>query len=162
METKMTLYHGSIFDFDAVSLAYSKDRRDFGKGFYTTTIQEQAQSWAHDLSIRFGAKTAYLYEFSFSTEDLSVKKFRELSEEWLLFISKNRVMGGVQHSYDAVIGPVADDRIYPTVARYLDGTYSVEETLRRLSFIKPNDQVSVHTEKAVKNLSLTGKQEWKS
>ena len=45
METSLILYHGSNHDFDAVDLSKSKDKRDFGKGFYTTTLREQAEDW---------------------------------------------------------------------------------------------------------------------
>jgi hypothetical protein len=38
----MILYHGSNVNFDTVSLDFAKDKRDFGRGFYTTTIKEQA------------------------------------------------------------------------------------------------------------------------
>ena len=41
----MTLYHGSNQDFTVVDLSKSKDKRDFGKGFYTTTIKEQAMQY---------------------------------------------------------------------------------------------------------------------
>jgi hypothetical protein len=45
----MTIFHGSNVDFDRVSLDFAKDKRDFGRGFYTTTIREQAEEWARDL-----------------------------------------------------------------------------------------------------------------
>ena len=41
METRLTLYHGSNYSFDTVDLSKSKDKRDFGRGFYTTTLREQ-------------------------------------------------------------------------------------------------------------------------
>jgi len=34
----MILYHGSNQDFNNVDLSKSKDRRDFGKGFYTVSM----------------------------------------------------------------------------------------------------------------------------
>jgi hypothetical protein len=43
---QLTLYHGSNYLFDVIDLSKSRDRRDFGKGFYTTTLREQAASWA--------------------------------------------------------------------------------------------------------------------
>ncbi|MCL2232160.1 MAG: DUF3990 domain-containing protein [Treponema sp.] len=49
MEAKVILYHGSNHNFDEIDLSKSKDRRDFGKGFYTTTISEQAEDWAQTL-----------------------------------------------------------------------------------------------------------------
>ncbi|WP_370514648.1 DUF3990 domain-containing protein [Adlercreutzia sp. ZJ138] len=32
-----------------MDLNASKDKRDFGRGFYTTTISAQAESWAHNM-----------------------------------------------------------------------------------------------------------------
>ena len=61
---------------------------------------------------------------------LNVKRFDALSEEWLEFIKENRSKGGLQHKYDVIIGPVADDN-------------------------KVNNQVSFHTEKALQYLQLT-------
>ncbi|MDR0321123.1 MAG: DUF3990 domain-containing protein [Treponema sp.] len=34
METRLILYHGSNQNFDTVDLSKSKDRRDFGRGFW--------------------------------------------------------------------------------------------------------------------------------
>lgn len=38
----MIVFHGTNKKFDVIDLSKSKDKRDFGKGFYTTTIFEQA------------------------------------------------------------------------------------------------------------------------
>ena len=46
---------------------------------------------------------------------LNVKRFDALSEEWLEFIKENRSKGGLQHKYDVIIGPVADDNTMETV-----------------------------------------------
>ncbi|MDR3224721.1 MAG: DUF3990 domain-containing protein [Clostridiales Family XIII bacterium] len=40
--SSLILYHGSNQLFDTVDLSKSRDKRDFGRGFYTTTIREQA------------------------------------------------------------------------------------------------------------------------
>jgi len=42
----MKLYHGSFTAIEAPNLSFSRDTTDFGKGFYTTTIQLQAEKWA--------------------------------------------------------------------------------------------------------------------
>ncbi|MDR1963375.1 MAG: DUF3990 domain-containing protein [Planctomycetaceae bacterium] len=34
----MILYHGSNQDFSEVALSQSKDKRDFGKGFYSNCL----------------------------------------------------------------------------------------------------------------------------
>ena len=42
---KYTLYHGTDCFFNHIDLNKSIDKRDFGIGFYTTTIAAQAESW---------------------------------------------------------------------------------------------------------------------
>ncbi|GHT67982.1 hypothetical protein FACS1894110_14530 [Spirochaetia bacterium] len=157
----MTVFHGSNIDFDKVSLDFAKDRRDFGKGFYTTTIREQAVLWAQDLCLRYKTEKAFLYEFEFSKINLNGKVFDGISEEWLNFIINNRIQGGIQHNYDVVQGPVANDRIYPTITLFLNGRYDVEYTLKKLAFFKPNNQLSIHSPNALSNLVLKEKTSWK-
>lgn len=38
----LILYHGTIAEFSVVDLKHCKDKKDFGKGFYTTTDAHQA------------------------------------------------------------------------------------------------------------------------
>jgi hypothetical protein len=156
----MTLFHGSNVGFDKVSLDFAKERRDFGQGFYTTTIREQEAGWAENICRRFKTKTAYLYTFEFSLAGLTMKTFEAISKDWLDFIVENRIRGGTQHTFDIVTGPVANDRTMDTIGFFLAGIYSVEEALRRLEYIETNDQLSLHTEKAVSNLKLMGKDKW--
>ncbi|GHV96421.1 hypothetical protein AGMMS50293_27410 [Spirochaetia bacterium] len=159
METKMTLYHGSNVEFSAVDLAKSKDKRDFGKGFYLTTLKSQAESWAIRMYNRYGFEDSYVYEFELTiTDDLRMKQFSGLTEEWLKFIAENRIKGGIQHNFDLVQGPVANDDTRETISYYIDGIYRVEEALRRLEYKLPNDQISIHTEKALSQLILTRKE----
>jgi hypothetical protein len=156
----MTVFHGSNAGFDKVSLDFAKDRRDFGRGFYTTLIREQAADWAEILCGRSKTKTAYLYEFEFLIEGLTIKTFDRVSKEWLDFIVENRIKGETQHGFDIVTGPVANDRTMDTIGFFLAGIYRVEEALSRLEYMKPNNQISLHTAKAVSNLKFTRKSEW--
>ena len=41
----MILYHGSYLDIRKPDLKHSRDNVDFGRGFYTTPISEQAVKW---------------------------------------------------------------------------------------------------------------------
>jgi hypothetical protein len=63
MHNKIKLYHGSNCNFLSVDLSKSKDRRDFGKGFYLTTLQKQAEEWADVLFARYGGDGIFVYEF---------------------------------------------------------------------------------------------------
>ena len=41
----MRLYHGSTQIIEKPLVSYGRENLDFGKGFYTTNIQEQAENW---------------------------------------------------------------------------------------------------------------------
>lgn len=41
----MILYHGSYLEITKPDLKYSRANVDFGRGFYTTLIYEQAVKW---------------------------------------------------------------------------------------------------------------------
>jgi hypothetical protein len=155
---KLILYHGSNISFEEIDLSKSKDKRDFGKGFYTTTIQEQAEDWARALFDRYNGDGIIVYELEHEiTKDLLYKNFNELSEEWLLMVQKNRTLGGLQHNYDIVQGPVANDKTARTIALYIAGIINANDAIKRLSINKVNVQVSFHTLAAISHLKLLRK-----
>jgi hypothetical protein len=41
----MILYHGSITEIKTINLSLGRTNVDFGKGFYLTDIEEQANRW---------------------------------------------------------------------------------------------------------------------
>jgi len=89
----LTLYHGSNTVFDQISLVKSRNRRDFGRGFYTTTIREQAEQWAASLYKRYGGDGKELYILKLgNAEQLYLKTFDGLTLDWLDMIKKNRQM----------------------------------------------------------------------
>ena len=93
-------------------------------------------------------------------EVLKIKRFDSLNEEWLEFIKKNRAQGGTQHTYDIVIGPVADDNTMQTIQVYISGILTGEEAVKRLRYSKVNNQVSFHTEKALAYLRFIGREKY--
>lgn len=87
-------------------------------------------------------------------ESLRIKQFDGLTVEWLDMVKDNRHHGGLQHDYDVVIGPVANDNTMRTVALYVSGVYTANMALEQLRYFKANDQLSFHTEKAISALHL--------
>ena len=161
METKLILYHGSNKNFDDIDLLHSKDKRDFGRGFYTTTLHEQAEDWAKALFDRYKGDGIYVYEMELElASNLLVKRYEGLSEEWLLMVKKNRTLGGIQHNFDIVQGPVANDKTARTIALYIAGIINTDEAIERLKINKVNDQVSLHTPAALSNLKLLKKSQY--
>ena len=157
---ELVLYHGSNIAFDKIDLTKSRNRRDFGRGFYCTVLENQAEEWARRLYLRSHKGGRYVYRYLFrQTDDLKIKHFSALDQEWLEFIKENRTKGGVQHSYDIVIGPVADDNTMETVQLYLSGILKAEEAVERLRYNKVNNQVSFHTPLALQHLILESRRE---
>ena len=153
----MILFHGSNQLFDSPDLLAGRDRRDFGRGFYTTTLRSQAEDWARNVTERFGGEP-YLYTFEFDRAPyLRVKEFTEICVEWLDLVKTNRMQGGVQHDFDVVIGPVANDNTMRTISLYVAGVYDAAEAMRRLRHFTANNQVSLHTEQALALLRLKGR-----
>lgn len=50
----MIVFHGSNQIVKEPSISYSKNYLDFGKGFYITTFQNQAEKWAKRKASRYG------------------------------------------------------------------------------------------------------------
>lgn len=146
----LTVFHGTIARFEKVELTKSHNRRDFGMGFYTTILESQAKEWAYRLSLRGRAEEYFVYQYSFEEDSsLNIKRFDGLDSDWLEFIRKNRSQGGLQHKYDVVIGPVADDNTMETVQLYMSGILNTNEAVERLRYNRVNNQISFHTEKAL-------------
>lgn len=149
----MILYHGTCHKFDFIDLAKSRDKRDFGKGFYTTTIFEQAEKWAKNQFLRYGGEGCFVKEYEYlPSPELKIKCFPEMNKDWLEFVKICRSKGGVPHDYDIIQGPVANDNTMRTIALYVSGIYTAEQAIEQLRYFHANDQISFHSERALKCL----------
>lgn len=158
---KLSLFHGTTALFDIIDLTKSKNRRDFGMGFYTTILEHQAKEWAYRLSLREKSTKYYVYQYTFEEDSaLRIKRFSSLSEDWLEFVKENRAKGGLRHDYDVVIGPVADDNTMETVQLYISGILSAKEAVERLRYSQVNNQVTFHTEKALRFLEFVRRESY--
>lgn len=147
---KITLYHGTNCIFSEIDLSKSRTKRDFGIGFYTTTVYEQALQWAKNMYIRYGGDGIFVKEYVFTPiDDLNMLVFPAMNKEWLEFIKSNRIQEGLTHRYDVVKGSVANDNTMRTIALYVSGVYTTEMALEQLRFFKANDQISFHTQKSI-------------
>ncbi|MFU0825988.1 MAG: DUF3990 domain-containing protein [Lachnoclostridium sp.] len=158
MKDELIVYHGTNVLFDKVDLKHSKDKRDFGKGFYTTTLEEYAANWAENMYIRYGGDGKIVMKFKLTlAKDLYIRRFTGMNKEWLTMIKNNRMYGNTQHGYDIVIGPVADDNTIRTLSLYVAGIYDEEMAIKLLKSYVAHDQVSLHTERALKCLEFLGR-----
>ena len=148
----MILYHGSNVEVRRPRLLKNQRDLDFGKGFYTTSSFEQAQSWAMRTTRVRGSGSPRVSCYSFDerlSEDLKVLRFAKADGPWLDYVSVNRKGLLVADDYDLVVGPVANDDTFPTIVLYLDGYLDAESTIKRLLPQRLKDQYTFKSEAAV-------------
>jgi hypothetical protein len=152
----MILYHGSFLEIPEPDLTHSRSNVDFGRGFYTTPIHEQAKKWCEKFIRRGkdGIVSHYLFDES-ACKELKVLQFDAYSEQWLDFILTCR-SGKDISDYDIVIGGVANDKVFNTVELYLDGLINKMEAINRLRYEKPNLQICFRSPAALEKLHFEG------
>ena len=141
----MLIMHGSISQVQNPEIRESKFHKDFGDGFYCTSIEAQAYRWA----IRFGAGFINYYNYDPGSEP-KMLSFQKMTEDWLDFIASCR--NGSTHDYDIVEGPMANDEVYNYVADFLSGAISRVAFWELVKFRYPTHQICFHTETALKSL----------
>lgn len=134
------LFHGTTYDLSEIDVAMGKGYKDFGKGFYATSVKSHAESIARrnkrilearEVMIRqrnpkYRTKTfqAYRYNLEFddscidNPENLKIKVFKEANREWVRFVLMNRDSDSTMHDYDIVIGPTADENTVTVINSY--------------------------------------------
>ncbi|MDR1603286.1 MAG: DUF3990 domain-containing protein [Gracilibacteraceae bacterium] len=120
----ITLYHGTIYEFDLIDVTKGKGNKDFGRGFYTSRDIRHAERLAirnksieEERSAFRGVKksaTPWLYTYELDRDELlalNVKEFAAPDREWMRFVVLNRESKSKiqQHKYDIVIGSTAND-----------------------------------------------------
>ena len=163
----MILYHGSNVKIDKIDLTKCRKFKDFGQGFYCTSIKQQAEFMSIRTTKRFqtGSPCVNVFELDeniFKDKDIKIKRFNSKpTEEWAQFILNNRNMRfkdvdslecNADNKYDLVIGPVADDDIVALLWQVNDSLSTVAEIVDKLKYKELTDQYSFHSEKALKYL----------
>ena len=151
----MILYHGTNIQFETIDLSKCRPHKDFGKGFYLTSIESQAIDMAQR-RCNFG-ETGFpivqKYEWDEKTDDMQVLVFEDISVEWAEFIVNNRDRNNTEsHRYDLVVGPIADDGVVYQINRYLQNIITLNDLVRELKYKKLNNQYCFCTEKAISHL----------
>ena len=148
----MRLYHGSNVEVRKPSLKKSRKKTDFGRGFYTTTQKEQAEHWT---SIKIdraksGRRIVSVFEIDdalLNSPDLKIREFNGPDEDWLNFVVNSRK--GIEHDYDLVFGPVANDKVFTVVNLYESGVLDAPAAIAELKAYKTYNQLSFHTKRVI-------------
>ena len=157
----MELYHGSYLPIEKPDISFSRNNVDFGRGFYTTPIREQANSWAARFKRKHDRAIVASYEIDMDTviKEASILTFETYSEEWLDFVIFCR-SGKNIGDYDIVIGGIANDKVFDTVQLYIEGLIDKTESIKRLRYDKPNIQYCFHSQQIIdKHLKFLSREE---
>ena len=138
------VFHGATEVVEHPICSFGRLRLDFGRGFYITDIREQAERWAIRQSLdrgKPGLVNVYRLDKEACLREGRCKIFTAYDNEWLEFIVRCRKGYDPAVDYDYIEGGIANDRVIDSINLYLQGFYSKEDTLRRLSYHEPNNQI---------------------
>ena len=161
----MILYHGSNMEVSRIDLEKCGKYKDFGHGFYLTSLKVQAIQWAKKVAIRHNTGKAILniYDFNEKTDDLNMIQFLEPNEKWTTFVINNRnrnfnnhsdILSNQDNKYDFVHGLVANDDISAILETFLLEILPMEQLANALIYKKLNDQYSFHSVKSISKLKF--------
>ncbi len=166
----MILYHGTNLDIEHIDLTLCRNFKDFGKGFYTTEIYEQAEKMAKRVARIYGGSpviNVYEIEDNFMlSSDLNILDFgKNVSERWARFVMNNRNRNFKDFSdsdcnfdfkYDIVGGPIADDDMTMLFRQFQNNMITFEMLIKGMTFKDVTSQYSFHTERAIQLLRKVG------
>ncbi|MGL4819506.1 MAG: DUF3990 domain-containing protein [Bacilli bacterium] len=141
----MILYHTSDREIKKPDISYSRNYLDFGRGFYMTSIKQQAVSWGAKFkrSRKSAVLNTYTLNLDMIEQNYNVLKFDGYSQEWFEYVIRCRNGEEIYKQFDVVIGGVADDDIFTTVNLYFAGVIDQDNALRNLKYHKPNHQLCI-------------------
>lgn len=144
------IFHGSNVEVAKPRILQNGFYKDFGYGFYRTDIEKQAKRWA---ITRKGESVVNKYNYTPDSK-MKVLRFEEMSDEWLDFVAACRK--GIEHDYDIVEGPMADDQIWNYVEGFVSGKVPRDVFWGLVKFSYPTHQIVFCTEAALKTLTFEG------
>lgn len=142
----MILYHGSNVIVQKPKVLTNGHYKDFGYGFYCTNLEKQAVKWA---LVKRKKHIVNIYDYK-ENVDLKICHFTKMTEEWLDFVVNCRK--GIEHDFDIVEGPMADDTIWDYIEDFTRGDISREAFWALVKFKYPTHQIVFCTQEALSTL----------
>lgn len=156
-----TLYHGTSVEFDGnnINLDASSRPKDFGNGFYLTSIYKQAEKWSNRnkqiSKNKYEIVKEYNYDEVIGMDILKILVLDEYNEKWLEYIVRNRNnIKIIDDDYDLVIGLMADSNVKELIKDYISDYITEDELLEELKFHYKNDQYTFKTKKSLQTLTF--------
>ncbi|MDD6317697.1 MAG: DUF3990 domain-containing protein [Succinatimonas hippei] len=151
----MIVYHGSDVVVDHPDIKHSFRDLDFGRGFYVTTIKDQAEKWAKRKALfskASGQAVLSIFEMKEDLKGFVYKDFGDDIDSWIDFVCKCRDGDPGYKAFDLIKGKVADDRVYRVVDMYHSGVWDKARALEEIRIYPTYDQIAFITQTAVEAL----------
>jgi hypothetical protein len=146
MNENIIIFHGSNVLVEKPQIIVSGFYKDFGYGFYCTSIEKQARKWA---LTKKGESIVSVFSYQ-EDNALRIKSFPKMTDEWLDFVVDCR--RGIKHEYDIVEGPMADDQIWDYVEDFMEGAITREAFWVLAKFKYPTHQIVFCTQESLRTL----------
>lgn len=150
----MIVYHGSNVIVSNPDIEHSFRSLDFGKGFYVTTVKEQAERWARRKADICGTDKAVVtvYNMEEDFNGLILKCFDDGLTEWIDFVCRCRDEEKDYLQYDLIKGKVANDKVFRVVDMYRSGVWDRERALKEIKMYPDYDQIAFISQRAINQL----------
>lgn len=145
----MILYHASSIAVPKPDVLHSRKNVDFGPGFYTTSLIEQAKKWCERFVQSDGR--AVISKYKLNGEAFNRSKalvFDAYSDEWLDFVVNCRKEKDTS-DFDLVMGGIANDKVFDTVELYIGGLIDKSVAIERLRIQQPSMQLALRTQEVI-------------
>jgi len=156
----ITLYHGSKAGINSTIQPNSRDKCDFGKGFYMGTNRIQP------LTLICNYPKAKLYTIKANLSGLKILDI-EIGIDWALLVAFNRGkmesakgtsiykrIETMSENCDIIIGFIANDRMFVVLDRFFNGEITDTALIHSLSALKLGKQYVALTEKACSQIAI--------
>ena len=154
------LYHGSKSGITGAIAPISRDRCDFGKGFYMGTDPYQPLTLISDL------EQSRFYVIRLNLKGLRVLQVRP-DIEWAMLVAYNRGKmeeakgtklyehySNMADGYDVIVGSIANDRMFYVLDNFFLGNITDKALVMSLSALQLGKQYVAVTEKACSHATI--------
>lgn len=163
----LVLYHGSRGGISGSIKTISRERCDFGKGFYMGTNPEQA------ISLVSGDQAPYFYKLSLALSSVSPFRVAYLNNmDWAYYVLYNREklenikgssfynkIANLGKDKDFIVGPIADDAMNESMKRFVNNQITDKAFLESIRAIDYGVQYVAKTDFACSKIHIIDERE---
>lgn len=157
---EMLFFHGSKYDFDEIDYMGSRADADFSNGFYCSDNIESAisfvENYQHSSVYVFKANVSKLTSYEFSCDldwMLAISYYRGRLKEYKDCVFVKNIINKIDKA-DLIIAPIADNKMFEVLNKFVDGEISSTQALHSLSASRLGKQYVFKNKKAISFLEF--------